>query len=423
MASTVSALRGKFGRTDYWITTIAIGEFVQKVRFPQDLAEWDDVSIEERYQREINLRRVRDSIAPYFANDPDRFSGSIVLTVMNSEDMQFESLEEMSGGGKSSLPQLYRSAARDMGFLTFQGAEIFVPLDGQHRAKAFKYAIDGADDNNRPIPNIKANQELAKDLISVILIRWEPRKARAIFNKINRYAKPTAKADNLITDDDDAIAVMARQLLRDGGEVAVIPSRLVQIRVNTLNSAAVAFTTLSTFYEATLAIVQELGVAGHGSPQSMNDEQRGLVTEAVKAIWDLLFSHVDLFAKAVEDGEPTGDATRKQIREDTLLGKPIGQLALVRAFMLMRDRCTGVDDVELCGRLNAIDWGVANPMWVGVLMNPNGRVMSGRGTVNRALEFIAHLGGAKLTAGETETLLEHIHGAEWKDHQLPQPVA
>ena len=125
----------------------------------------------------------------------------------------------------------------------------------------------------------------------------------------------------------------------------------------------------------------------------------------------------------VTDPSEQGDKTRTDIRAQTLLGKPIGQLSLIRAYLLMRDRCQGVAETDLCDRLNLIDWGVANQMWRGVLINPNDRVMAGRGTVNRACEFIAHLGGAKLTDEETNTLLGHIHGSGWEKHKLPDPVA
>ena len=422
MPTTIPAMRGQFGETEYWITTMSIGELIRNIRFPQDLDGWKDMSVEEKFQREINVRRVRDSIAPYFASDPDRFSGALVLAVMNNEDMLFEPLDQI-GGARTGFPQLYKSAARDIGFLTLQGPEIFVPLDGQHRAKAFMYAIDGVDDNNRPIPNMRANQELGKDLVTLILIRWEPTKARRIFNKINRNAKPTTKADNLITDDDDAVAVMTREFIRSSEEGGIVSAGLVNHKSNTLNSAAREFTTLSTLYEATHEIILGLGIAGKGKPSDMNEEQREVVTPDVREIWGHILGKVDLFAKALEDPSENGDGTRKQIREDTLLGKPIGQLSLVRGYMLMRERCIGVDEDELCRRLNHIDWSVNNPMWEGVLMNPNGRVMSGRGTVNRALEFIAHLAGAELAQEETERLLEHIHGSDWEEHELPSPVA
>ena len=90
MPTTIPALRGNFGANEYWVTTMNIGEFVRMVQFPQELKEWETLTIEEKYQREISLNRVRRQIAPYFANDPDRFSGSLVLAVMNHDDMTFD---------------------------------------------------------------------------------------------------------------------------------------------------------------------------------------------------------------------------------------------------------------------------------------------------------------------------------------------
>jgi DNA sulfur modification protein DndB len=339
---------------------------------------------------------------------------------MNYEQMTFEPLGNIGGGGRNSVPQLYQSASQNMGFLTLQGSEILVPLDGQHRTKAFKFAMDGADDNNRPIQGIKANQELAKDEVAVILVRFQPDQARRIFNKINRYAKATSRSDNLIIDDDDALAVISRNLLGDDG---VIPSRLVRIGANTLTANAPEFTTLSTFYDSNEAIISGLKIVGKGSVKQMPVDQRTIVEGQVKEEWRRLLNQVDLWSCCLSDPTESGDQTRIQIREQTLLGKPIGQLSLVRGYMLMRDKCAGIPEDALCGRLNRIDWDVKAPMWRGVLMNLNERVMSGRGTVNRACEFIAHLGGAELNDEERQRLLEHIHGSEWEQHELPASVS
>ena len=124
MPTTISAMRGTFGTTEYFLATMSIGEFLANVRFPQELPDWKDLSIEERYQREINLARVRNEIAPYFASDPDRFSGALVLAVVNHESMAFEPLGNIGGSVRQAVPQLYQSAATNLGFLTLQGAEV-----------------------------------------------------------------------------------------------------------------------------------------------------------------------------------------------------------------------------------------------------------------------------------------------------------
>lgn len=420
MATVIPATRGNFGNIEYYLTTMKVGEVLQKVRFPKDLPGWLDKSIEERWQREINFTRIRKEIAPYFATDEDRFSGAVVLAALNDADMDFEPLTEFMDV-KQVFRRTYQSHARDLGFVVLSGSEILVPLDGQHRLMAFRFAIEGRDQNSREIEEIESNIELGKDDVAVILVRFTEEGSRRIFNKINRYAKPTVKGDNLITDDDDAIAVITRELLRD--EDGVIAPGLVKIGANSLNKTAREFTTLATFYDANMAIINGLKIVGSGKPQDIPKQQQPLVKEQIKLVWERLLSRIDPWAKAISDPSPAGQQTRIEIREKTLLGKPIGQLSLVRAYLLMRDKCVGVSDEDLCDRLNRINWSADAKVWHGVLMNPNGRVMSGSTTVNRACQFIAHLGGAKLTDVETNTLLEHIHGSGWEDHKLPDPVA
>lgn len=419
MPTTIPALRGKFGSAEYWLTTMRVGELVRRVTTPKDMPGWEDPSIEDEFQRDINIKRVASHIAPYFAGDDNRFSGSIVLAVINHENLAFESIGELPGGGR--VPQVYQSAGRDIGFLTMNGGELFVPLDGQHRVKAFKFAMSGVDDTGKALPKIKSNTALAEDHVAVILIRYKPDEARRIFNKINRYAKPTTKSDNLITDDDDAIAVITRELLSENG---VIPSALVRRGSNTLSANAPEFIPLATFYEANLAIVLGLGLKGEGTPHEMTEDQSELAQEDMRRVWELLLERIDLFSKATSDATPKGDETRIQIRAQMLLGKPVGQLALVRGFLEMRVRCAGVSEETLCARLNRIDWSIDADQWKGVLVAPNGRVLSGRTVVNTAADFIAHLGGGSFSEEEKEALLDKIHGPDWKEEglELPKPV-
>ena len=416
MPTIFPVLRGKFGRIEYWVSTIHIAELVAKIQMPQDMDGWDDLSIEDKYQREVNLARIEKKIAPYFAKDEDRFSGALVLAIRNPDNLVFESISGFSGDYK--VPLSHQGAYQDMGFLTLSGEEMLVPIDGQHRAKAFKFAMNGKDDNGRAIAGIKGNTSLAKDQAAVILMRFDKYTSRRVFNKINRYAKPTQAGDNLITDDDDAVAVITRAMVQKNG---VLPPRLVRLRGNTLSQKAPEFIPLATFYAANLAIAEEQ--PGKGKPAQMTEDQRELAEEGIRDVWALLLSHIDLFERAVRDSTKEGDGVRIEIRKETLLGKPIGQLALVRAFLLMRKRCEGVSDSTLCERLNHIDWRMNIPMWESVLVAPNGRVMSGKTTVNRAALFIAHLGGVPLTADERRGLLEAIHGVGWEEHELPKPDA
>ena len=415
MAHVVSALRVKFGKIEYFITYMPVNDIVARATFPRDLEGWEDMSIEEKFQREIKLNRVRKDIAPYFATDDTRFSGALVLAIQNHESVEFEPL----GNLHDEIPILYRTAAKDMGFLIFSGEEKLIPLDGQHRIKAFEFATNGKDDNEKPILGVKANNELGKDQVAVILIRFEQRIARRIFNKINRYARPTSKADNLITDDDDSMAVITRGLI--GGDRGVIPSKLVRISGNTLSGSATEFTTLNTLYEANKLLFPILCAAGQGTPSNMTPEQIETHLDEMREEWSQMFSNIEHWVDALKDPEHSGDQTRREIRDQTLLGKPIGQLSLVGGYVRRLQDDDKVDRKTLFRRINAIDWSVDNKMWENVLMNKTGRVMAGRTTVANASKFIAYLLGAELDENARRELSGKIYGD--LDKNLPEPVA
>ena len=137
MPSTIPAMRGKLGSTEYFIVTMKAKDVAEKMRAAVEVEGWDDLSLEQKYQREIDLDRVRRDIAPYLARDEDRFFGCLIVAVQNGEEMEYESVKEVAKGkvfiGSHNL------AANGLGFLNLSGEEIMIPIDGQHRAKAIDF--------------------------------------------------------------------------------------------------------------------------------------------------------------------------------------------------------------------------------------------------------------------------------------------
>jgi len=74
-------MRGKFGTTEYYIVTMPAKELTEKLTVPRDIEGWEDLSLEERYQRDINYNRVKRQIAPYLVEDDDRFFGSFIVSM------------------------------------------------------------------------------------------------------------------------------------------------------------------------------------------------------------------------------------------------------------------------------------------------------------------------------------------------------
>lgn len=156
MASVHPAMRGWFGSTEYFMVTMKANDVANQLTIPKEMPDWGDLDIEERFQREINYNRVRKQIAPYLANDPDRFFGALIVAVLNPDSMDFEPADNVL----AKVPKLYQSAAKSFGFLTLSGGEFLVPLDGQHRLAAIQFALSGKDERQRNIEGVSPNVQL-----------------------------------------------------------------------------------------------------------------------------------------------------------------------------------------------------------------------------------------------------------------------
>ena len=418
MASVLPAMRGKFGTTDYYIVTMPAKELTERLVVPQDIEGWSDMSLEERYQREINYNRVKRQIAPYLVDDDDRFFGAFIVSMLNADEVTFEGITSIY---KGNVPNLYKSAGSAFGFLTLQGSELLVPLDGQHRLAALGFAITGKDEKQQPIPDFEARADVAEDICTVMIIRHDEMKSRKIFNKVNRYAKKTTKAEDLITADDDIIAVIVRETIV--GVTNAIPDSLVNAKSNTLTPKAKEFTTLSTLYEGTKYLLENT----HQKINTMSlpdKATQSIMRQEAKDFWEKVCAEVYLFMDALHDPSEDGDARRREIRADYLLGKPVAQWALVQAIVRL---CNENDDTgtrmslsEACKRVNQLDWSSSEPRWQQVLMNGD-RVLSGRSAVNFASQIITYWLGKDLNNEQVTVLLER-YKSQGGTGQLADPI-
>ena len=398
MPSAIPAMRGKFGSTEFFLVTMHAKELSERLVIPKEMKGWDDLSLEERFQRDVNYNRVRKHIAPYLAKDEDRFFGAFIVAMMNHEDVEFEPI-----GKISSLPKLYQNAADAFGFLNFQGNEVLVPLDGQHRLAAIRFAITGKDDRGRDIGSFDPTESVASDLCTVILVRYDEEKARRIFNKVNRYAKATTKGENLITADDDIVAIITREKIANED---LIDPRLVRYKSNTLPVRAHEFTTLSTLYDATGLVLEETFGAIDRTRLPENHADRQLMTQTAIEFWDHICERVREFKAGLHDASENADARRQEIRRESLLGKPFGQLVLVSTVLRLRkERSDGSrltwDEVE--ERINTVDWDPEEDSWQGVMMS-GARILSGKTNARFAARFVAYLLGDPLDDEEREKL-------------------
>ena len=421
----VPAMKGQLGNTKYYILSMKAGDLVNRVKIPKDVPGWDDMSIEERYQRDIDYNRVRKQIAPYLANDDSRFFGAIIVTAMNLDGEDFEkAFEALSDRTMKDLPgNLYREAAANMGFLTLRGGEILVPLDGQHRLKAIDFAINAKDNREKPISGISPCTQLAQEDVTVILVPYELQKARKIFTRVNKYARKTTTGQDIVTDDDDIIAVLTREIAND-----LIGGRLAKYKSNTLTPKDPEFTTLSIVYNCNKEIITHTFPNGRVDTNRLPSTDRiQLYRDKVREVWEVLLQEIEIFADALSDKGEAGDGKRREIRKTNLLGKPVAQECLVNAFIRLTGAPSNMGDEKACEKLNALPWNITEEnleVWQGVLWTGglDGKLI----TKNRKLttDIIAYLAGEEITDEKKAELLEEYRGlfpeAERAGKELPQ---
>ena len=427
MATVIPAIRGKLGNTEYYETTMKVRDLVTSVRRPSDLEDWANFSIEERMQRELDDKRVKEQIVPYLVRSIDRFFGSIIVLVYKGE-VNFETIADL----KASLPGAYKANASRIGFLTIDGGSLIV-LDGQHRLAALKMVYDNQD--NLPVGEFV--QDVPDDEVCVIFIKHEnPVKTRRIFNTVNRYAKQTSRGDNIITSEDDGYAIVTRRLLRDdeplGNRIVGGKSvELVNWRSNTLTTRSKQLTTISALYETVQLILSSIK-AGYYEAQTRPDETRlDEGADKVSEFWKVILNGMASYQKAVADPEQIA-AMRDDKAPSALLFKPAGQIALIKGLLMAchGDRMALPDAVKLASQ---IDWGTHAPLWQGVIMKPSGAIDAGSEARNRAANIICWMIAAdRMTQEEADAALRIYNqgfGVDVADpanagaiHPLPAPL-
>lgn len=377
------------GSTTFFDATVKVSDLVSRARPANEADNWTTQSIEERLQREPDLKRIQREIAPYFAKSADRFIGSLIL-LLEPGEATFESIADIAKG----LPRAYQSEAENLGFLTIHGG-MHVVLDGQHRFLALRDLVSGKlkpRDDEEPWAFLRA---LETDDVSVIFIENESAmKTRRIFNRVNRYAKATSRGDNIITSEDDGYAIVARRLLDEEAPLGPSTTKsgnvrdLVNWRSNTLAEKSVQFTTISVVYETIKLILNAEGIPKLDGSDRPSDENLDRYYEIARRYWAAVLEGIDAYRTAMDDPS-TIPPMRKPEHPMSLLFKPAAQMALFKG--LTAAVALGVPLEEAIGRANRIDWGMKSDLWQHVIIKPSGAIDASNQASDRAGRLIAYM--------------------------------
>jgi DNA sulfur modification protein DndB len=417
----VPALRARMGSTTYYQTVLTARELTATARAASESDKWASASIEERIQRELDFKRIQTELVPYLAKHPDRFWGSLIILVTNGS-VEFEALTEVVG----KVPGAYRSAVDSMGFLTVERGE-HIALDGQHRLRALRDVITASEYLG------EEQGKVGDDGVSVLVIEFETNeKTRRIFNKVNRHAKPTGRADNILLSEDDGYAIVTRMLLdadRDAPLAPIeqdgkAPQWLVNWKSNTLSRRVKDLTTISAVYETVLDIMkfsgyddwEEKKLQVRPSPEQL-DEAYAIPAEW----WQKMLTKLDAFNNALADLSTVTEvrfAEDPPYHEHTLLLRPVGQIALVKGVIAAIANSKGKLTLdEALRRVNQLNWSVSpTSYWRGTIIREGGRMVARAEAYNLAAKLIAYLiGDEYLTDGQRTLLWSEWNTARDKD--------
>ena len=419
MPITRPCIRGQMGSVKYYETTLTARELTNSVRPARETDDWASASIEERIQRDINTARIRKTIVPYLAQHPDRFFGSFIILVQTGE-IEYEPL----GSIVDNLPAAYRSASKDIGFLTIGKGEL-IALDGQHRLVSFREVITAGGTLG------KFASKVGDDEVCVLFIEHEnAQKTRRIFNKVNRHAKPTGRADNIVTSEDDGFAIITRRLL-DRDRNAPLASRtiggedieMVNWTSNTLSQRSTKLTTLSAVYETVTDILSDAGFTGFSEKENPVAPDEATLDSAyeVAAQWWKALLKMGPLAAAVADPSSIPEIRFSNSNRSTLLLRPVGQVALVRGLVLAGQRVQGkLSRPELIRRADQIDWSASgSSMWRDVIVRPDGRMIARTESYALASRLLAYLVAPEFTTEEEK----HVLWSEWNEVRGHDPHA
>lgn len=412
---TIGCIRGTLGSTTYYIAKMTAGELIESVGIAKELPEWADMTVDEKMQREVDMRRIVEEIVPYIINDPDRFIGSIIIDICPSKDEDeikflhdFEPLQSIV----PRLPKAYAIQLEDMGFLNLSGKECLIALDGQHRLLSLKIAIRGimgvpAGTKNFPaLERLVPHPELAKEEVSVIFVEHtDTMKIRKIFNKINKYAKQTSRSDNIITSDDDMFALIARKLIAPGQVLAPVSDiERVNVKNNTLSARSKNLTTLSTLYNISETLLKARGIKKDVllPPPEKIDEAYNYVA----SFWKVLLQNVDAYSEYMLLTHQ--NKSIQSLRESNLLLKPVTQMALAHVAALADTKHLNWETIAK--KLNRVNWSFDNSLWFNILVigSANKRMITGKDSVRNAGMVISYMVMGDHMSAEEITSVENI---------------
>jgi len=427
MADYVPALKAKMGDWQYYVTVMKLGKIARECRLADEIHANKD--LDDLIQRAIQ-DRVQKEMVPYLLNESQRFYGALVVAVYGG-DPEFSEVKVKDG--HHLIDDNEDRSSYGFGLLRFDGSQIYYALDGQHRLKSIQEAI-------------AQNADLAKEEITVIILKHENSKdglerTRRLFSTLNRRAKPTSSDMNIAIDEDDAIAIVSRRLVKENDTLKILVlSNLGSKQINPSKSHDPYITTLPAFYETNEIL---LGAYNGGFDidakfkqfRPSNDELDDYYSY-LENIWIQLLEKCpgfdtvlkgrrkpgDIRKRMDADGATVLDDSGKAIAGGNVFARPIGHFILADVLKLVGVQGKSIEDA-IDAIMAHVPMDIDKSPWVRVIWNPTTqRIISSKSERVLIASMISHALGLKINIKVRELKQKYRDTVEDFRANLIEPI-
>nr|WP_312295461.1 DNA sulfur modification protein DndB [Brevundimonas diminuta] len=304
------AIRGIQAGREYYVSMCPLRLIPKLFLFDEE-----ELTPELRAQRTLNKARVPE-MARYLTEHADSYVFS-ALTASVDADLEFE-------------PTSAQNAS--LGLLRIPMAGQFIINDGQHRRAAIEAAL-------------KSHPKLGDESIAVVFFSdIGLTRSQQMFADLNRYAIRPSTSISILYDHRDSDAELVRRLVAEA-----LPFRdLVETEKSTLSPRARRLFTMSALYQATNALLTDLG-----------EQDFDTRLETAVAFWEVVARQFPEWERVRRGSLASGEVRQDLIHSHGVVLQAIGKVGAV----LIRDHPD--DWRERLKALADIDWSRNNPDWTG----------------------------------------------------------
>lgn len=395
------ALRAQIGDWIYYICLLKMHEVAEKISVAEDIHS--SKTLRDLLQRKLTDRS--EDIANYLKTQPQRFFNALVVGTYGGNP-RWNELSLQSGKLDSELPFSIEGA---LGILTLEGTEKLFAIDGQHRVAGI-------------IEALKENDDLADEEVCVIIVAGVSQEKRSsdpegfertrrLFSTLNRYAKPVSKKDIIALDEDDAIAIITRELVEKHS--------LFQEKVSLKATKSIpkadktSFTSIVTLYDAN-ELYLKIGIKNWNKFKKFrpSDKELDELYKKANKYWDIFINNFGPL-KLMANSSPKDNVAKKYRHKNGghLLFRPIGLLIFVKVMRQQMDSGLALD--KAAKKLSKVPMEISEDPWAGLLWDVKNRRMITAGENQKAaVKLLFYSVGGKLSVlkSSKEALIKELSG-------------